>query len=237
VLDGRPVTHVLLDFFGTLTDYSPSRTEQGYHRSHELAAAMGATAGYRDFLTAWEEESACLDARSAADHREYAMTEIAERCLTRLLRRQPAGAEVTAFARSYLAEWNTGVSYPPGMAATVAALAARYRLAVVSNTHDPDLVPAHLAAMGVDRYFETVVTSIECGWRKPHPAIYAEALRRLGAEAEGAVFAGDTYDADYAGPVRAGLAAFLIDPDTCHDVPAVRRLSSLADLPARLGCG
>jgi putative hydrolase of the HAD superfamily len=237
MLRSRPVSHVLLDFFGTLTDYSPSRTEQGYHRSHELVAGMGATADYREFLSAWEEESACLDERSAADYREYAMTEIAERCLTRLLPRQPARAEVTALARSYLAEWNTGVCYLPGMAATVAALAARYRLAVVSNTHDPDLVPAHLSAMGVDRYFETVVTSIGCGWRKPHPAIYAEALRRLGADAKGAVFAGDTYDADYAGPVRAGLAAFLIDPDARHDVPAARRLSSLADLPARLGIG
>jgi hypothetical protein len=36
--------------------------------------------------------------------------------------------------RAYLAEWNTGVRYPARMAATVAALAARYRLAVVSMT-------------------------------------------------------------------------------------------------------
>jgi putative hydrolase of the HAD superfamily len=235
VLDARrPVTHVLLDFFGTLVDYSPSRRAQGYYRSHEIAVAMGATAGYPEFLDAWGRESARLDQRSAADDREYAMAEVAESCLIRLLGRQPEPAEVTTFAQSYLAEWNTGVSYPAGMVATVAELASRHRLAVVSNTHDPDLVPAHLAAMGVDHYFEAVVTSIDFGWRKPHPAIYAEALRRLGAEADRTVFAGDTYDADFAGPVRAGLAAFLIDPDARHDVPAARRLSSLADLPARL---
>ena len=32
------VSHVLLDFFGTLVGYSPSRTEQGYHLFGSFAA-------------------------------------------------------------------------------------------------------------------------------------------------------------------------------------------------------
>ena len=41
------ITHVLLDFFGTLANYSPSRTEQGYHRTHALARSLGVTAQLR----------------------------------------------------------------------------------------------------------------------------------------------------------------------------------------------
>jgi hypothetical protein len=38
---GQTVTHVLLDFFGTLVRYSPSRTEQGYHALRVQVIAIG----------------------------------------------------------------------------------------------------------------------------------------------------------------------------------------------------
>jgi putative hydrolase of the HAD superfamily len=228
------VTHVLLDFFGTLVDYSPSRTEQGYHASHALACSMGARIDYPGFLRAWAEGSARFDERSAVDDSEFSMEEVTAAVLRRLLRRDPTAAETAALAGAYLREWNTGVVYPPGMPEIVGGLADRFRLAVVTNTHQADLVPGHLAAMGIDRYVETVVTSVEVGWRKPHPAIYRAALRRLEITPANAVFAGDTYAADYAGPAAAGMTAFLIDPAARHNVPASRRLRSLADLAGRL---
>ena len=88
--------------------------------------------------------------------------------------------------------------------------------------------------MGITDYVLTVVTSAEVGLRKPHPEIYREALRRLGIDAASAVFAGDTYEADCAGPLRAGMTPFLIEPCALHDIPA-GRLRTLADLPAGLG--
>jgi putative hydrolase of the HAD superfamily len=182
----------------------------------------------------WAREWARLDERSAADYSEFSMTRAAAAVLRALLGRPPSAAQSAALAAACLREWNAGVSYPRGAAALVAGLAGQYRVAVVTNTHQPDLVPGHLAAMRADRYVEAVVTSVEVGWRKPHPAIYAAALRRLGADPACTVFAGDTYDADYAGPAAAGITAFLIDPDHRHDIPADRRLSSLADLPGRL---
>jgi putative hydrolase of the HAD superfamily len=229
------VTHVLLDFFGTLVGYSPSRTDQGYPRTHELARSLGVAATYQQLLLAWTRASSELDRRSAADGREYSMDDAASGCLRVLTGRAPAPADANALARSYLAEWNKGVIYPPDVPDLVAALASRYRLAVVSNTHDAALVPAHLTAMGIAGHFEVVVTSIEVGWRKPHPAIYTAAMEKLGIGPAAAVFAGDTYDADFAGPARAGLTAYLIDPGCQHDVPAGLRLNTLADLPGRLG--
>ena len=48
-------THVLLDFFGTLVDYSASRTEQGYERSFALLQAAGCRLDYQAFLSLWSE--------------------------------------------------------------------------------------------------------------------------------------------------------------------------------------
>jgi len=39
-------THVLFDFFGTLVEYSPSRTDQGYDRSFSLLRDAGLRLGY-----------------------------------------------------------------------------------------------------------------------------------------------------------------------------------------------
>jgi hypothetical protein len=141
-VNGQPgVTHVLLDFFGTLVNYSPSRTGQGYHDSHDLTRAMGADISYAGFLQAWTAESASFDARSASDDSEFSMTELACAFLAGLLGRAPDPAGITAFVSCYLREWNSGVTYPQGMAGVVADLAQHCRLAIVTNTHQPDLVP------------------------------------------------------------------------------------------------
>lgn len=234
----RPaVTHVLLDFFGTLVSYSADGDGRGYQATYALVRSMGADIDYPGLMRAWADASARFDQRSAADDSEYSMDEVSAAVLARLLGRAPSADEAAALAGSFIREWNRGVRYPPQIPAVVASLAGRFRLAVVSNTNQAGLVPGHLAAMGIDRYLDAVVTSVEVGWRKPHPAIYAAALGRLAIPAASAVFAGDTYEADYAGPAAAGMTAFLIDPGRRHDIPAARRLDSLADLPRRLGAG
>lgn len=82
--------------------------------------------------------------------------------------------------------------------------------------------------------FDTVVTSFEVGWRKPHPAIYRAALHELRADPAAAVLVGDTYRADHQGPTRAGIRALLIDPHHRAPVPDEARLASVFALPARL---
>lgn len=105
----------------TLVRYSPSRTEQGYHASHALTASMGAKIDYQDFLQAWAAESALFDERSALDDSEFSTDEVGAAFLTRILRRDPAPAEITAFVDEYVREWNTAVVYPQGVAELVVA--------------------------------------------------------------------------------------------------------------------
>jgi putative hydrolase of the HAD superfamily len=229
----RP-THVLFDFFGTLVDYSASRTEQGYHRSHEQLRTLGARLSYVDFLAAFSATMVDFDERSDADDHEFSMSAVGTAFLATVLGRRPEPADVDAFVQTYIEEWNTGVRYPSTIAGVVHELARDHRLAVVTNTHHAALVPDHLTAMGLRPAFDAVITSVEVGWRKPDPRIYAVALATLGIDAGAAVFVGDTYRPDFVGPERAGIAAFLIDPDRREPVPPDRRLDSIVDFPDRL---
>ncbi|MFJ5231096.1 HAD family hydrolase [Kitasatospora sp. NPDC088391] len=245
-MDLRLPSHLLFDFFGTLVDYSPSRTEQGYSRSHALLRGFGGTLDYPAFLDAWSAVSARFDRESAADEREFSMHELAAAFLAETLPGDatgptgPAGTDlradprVDAFVAAYLAEWGTAIRPFDGVAELLRELSGRCRLAVVSNTHSPTMVPDLLASMGVAELFDAVVLSVDTGYRKPHPSIYRAALDRLGVSPADAWFVGDSAAPDYHGPRAAGLHALLIDPAGAADVPAEHRIDSVHDLPARL---
>lgn len=231
----RGVSHILFDFFGTLVDYSDSRTEQGYHATHRLLQSFGISFTYSEFLRLWENEAEQFDARSALDNAEFSMDDVSRAFLTKLLRRPPAISEYRALTECYLREWNTGVVYPAAAVELVKFLSVSFGLAIVTNTHEATLVPNHLTAMGIAGCFKTVVTSVEVGWRKPHPAIYSEACSQLEISPQAAVFVGDSYWPDYIGPIAAGMSAFLLDPKEKYDVADGRRLYSLRELPRKLG--
>ena len=113
-------------------------------------------------------------------------------------------------------------------------LNSRFTLAVITNTHDPDLVPDHLERMGVSHFFSHVVTSVEHGARKPSPDIFHYTLRLLRVSPEDCVYVGDNYDPDYRGAKAAGIAPLLIDPLRKAPVSSKVRLESVFELERRL---
>ncbi|GIF77877.1 HAD family hydrolase [Asanoa siamensis] len=223
------MSHILFDFFGTLVDYDDGHAPAPV-KSAAMATALGRPMSADEFLTRWDSVWMAWESRCFSSHREFSMLDVAGSFLP-----DASPTELAAFVDVYIAEWNEGVRYLPGIEVLLSSLAGRYRLAVVSNTHEPDLVPAHLAAMGVAGLIDAVVTSVELGVRKPAPAIYESALTRLGIPASAAVFVGDNPSADYFGPRSLGMRSFLIDPAARHSaVPPGDRLSSIFDLPAVL---
>lgn len=78
-----------------------------------------------------------------------------------------------------------------------------YKLAVVSNCFAEDVVAWPTCA--ASDYFDTAVFSCMVGCAKPDPAIYVEALQRLGVPAANAGFIGDGGDNELLGAQRVGL--------------------------------
>ena len=220
---------ILLDFFGTLVDYAPGRTEQGVEQSYALVRGSRPDLTYEAYRTGWEAHFARFDADAARTGREFSMHQVAGSFLG-----PDPDVDVDLFVDTYLSEWNRGVHYPDGIVDLVAGLASSHRLAVVTNTHHPSLVPDHLDAMGIADAVELVVTSVEVGVPKPAAEIYEHALGLLGVEPGSVLFVGDTFGPDYEGPRTVGMAALLIDPMATAPVPDGHRLRSIFDLPARL---
>jgi len=138
--------------------------------------------------------------------------------------------------------WLKSVHVGPDVIVTLQALrASGLRLGIVSNAaYRPRLMKQQLAALGLADYFDAVTFSSEVGVRKPHPAIYADALGKLGADPSRTLFVGDRVREDVQGPQAQGMRAVLIREWRQEDDPGVadfviQRLGELLAIVSRLG--
>lgn len=90
-------------------------------------------------------------------------------------------------------------------------LASKYPLGVVSNFVVKDGVEELLISHGISDYFNSVITSVNVGWRKPHPNIYNIALQHFKVSPWEVLFVGDDYLNDYVQPKKLGLKVLLLD--------------------------
>lgn len=227
-------THLLFDFFGTLVAYSESRVEQGYPRSHALLQECGADLAYEQFLARFDETFRELEIVAQRSLDEFSMDTMCAEFFRRALAAVPDAATLVAFRDTYLEEWSKGVSYLDGVPELLDELARRFVLVLVTNTHHADLVHGHLRAMGVERCFAKIVTSVEHGRRKPSPCIFERALVETGGRPGAAWYVGDSFDYDHRGATAAGLRCLLIDPDARHPVHDADRLRHVLELADRL---
>ncbi len=86
---------------------------------------------------------------------------------------------------------------------------------------------------GVDLHgsFDFILDSAHLGYEKPHPEIFAEALRRAGVPADAALHVGDSPGHDVEGALAAGMRAALLDREAAHpEFDRAPRVVSLAEI-------
>jgi putative hydrolase of the HAD superfamily len=124
-----------------------------------------------------------------------------------------------------------------------------YVLALVSNTISLTLIPERLKKFGIDKYFRAVVLSVACGFRKPSPNIFREALERTGLSPDRCMFVGDTLSRDIEGSRGAGFRTSVLltsgltgekdegcrGRDPAGSLEPDQRISALSDLERILG--
>jgi putative hydrolase of the HAD superfamily len=116
--------------------------------------------------------------------------------------------------------------------------AAGLKVAAVTNASGPHQ-RAKLTALGIARFFDTIVIAGELGAAKPDPVIFQAACTQLDVPADEALHVGDRLDVDALGARDAGLHGVWLD--RCHadaaGEPGVQIIESLADLPELLVSG
>jgi len=113
---------------------------------------------------------------------------------------------------------------------------AGLKIGLVSNAaYRPRLMRRQVEILGLLPHLDSLTFSSEVGLRKPHPAIFRDALEKLDVPAESALFVGDRLREDVRGPKQLGMRAVLLrewrreeDPEGEADFIAER----LSQIPA-----
>jgi putative hydrolase of the HAD superfamily len=138
-------------------------------------------------------------------------------------------------AERFMAERRARHETYPDSDAALTELGARHPLALVTNGASC-LQREKLAASGLGHHFGAVIVSGEVGRGKPHAAVFALALERLGATSEGAVMVGDSLARDIDGARAAGLRPVWINRAGAPRPPerdGLTEIRSLAELVSR----
>lgn len=212
---------VLFDLFRTVILFTPM-APTGKVRESTWRTAMKALEprfaellpdrGFEGFLDALVAATEEIAQNRPPDYFEVPIAERYRRGLARLgCDGRDAPSIAAELAGLQLAAQSANAFLPAEHRALLEELARDRPLALVTNYDDGPMVHALLAREGLGRLFSAVVISMELGRRKPHPAIFEEALRRLEARADEALFVGDSLGADVGGARAVGMDAVWVN--------------------------
>jgi len=85
-----------------------------------------------------------------------------------------------------------------------------YRMGLVSNAGDNKDVQQLVAGFHLEPFFDFVLTSAACSYRKPHPRIFEIALAHWYIPSSEAIMVGDSLEADIMGAQQTGLIGIWI---------------------------
>lgn len=116
----------------------------------------------------------------------------------------------------------------PGTREALDRIRERYAIAVISNADGK--IDAVLGRCGICDCFASITDSGIVGHEKPHPAIFAAAVRDMRADPADSLYVGDVYSVDYMGARSAGMDAVLFDVSGAYRDRGLPRVESLAEL-------
>lgn len=217
---GKKIEAILFDMGGTLRSRAPCDAPRApvMRQMMELLGVSGSPQEFDDKLS--------RRARAYKRWSEQTMRELAEdEIWTRWMLPDLPAASVRARAAQLNQLWHSAGGKRviwPDAADVIHELARRgYRLGLISNTTRPTAAPRILKEIGVADCFEVLVLSVTHGRRKPHPAMFLDAVESIKVQPECSAYVGDQPERDVAGARRAGfgLSVILLQPGEAWEEP------------------
>lgn len=107
--------------------------------------------------------------------------------------------------------WEVELQKVPYVDEVLNELKKRYKLGIITNTvtSGEEQVRIALRRIGLERYFDVIVTSVDVGYEKPDERIFFTALRKLSVKPNEAVMVGNRISKDILGANKLGMKSIL----------------------------
>lgn len=170
---------VSVDLFGTLV--TADRPEEPWD-------ATAATLRERGVTVPEDWEAAYRSSHIAVDRgRELSLVTHAQAALAS----RGVDADEAVVRDALVAAFDGSVTVRDGATDALQAAASRGPVGILSNCSLPGLVERTLSRATLPVEFDAVVTSVGCGWRKPHDRAFEAVADALGVSLAGLVHVGD----------------------------------------------
>ena len=202
---------VITDYIGTLTNARSYTMEASLAKLHEALADAGFQTEKSKFLEAYGKAHEKYRLIRFGELREVTNAVWVSETLWCLGYQVEVGDErVKAALDVFFEEYIRSLELRPYAEKLLKKIRETCKLGLVSNFTCAQVVHESMKRLGITQYFNSVIISQECGWRKPHKKIFTEALEKLHVKPEEAVFIGDNPFEDIKGAADAGMKTVFV---------------------------
>ena len=200
---------VFFDFVGTLI------TKEGENVTHlnlirEILRRAGAELNAEEVWNAYEEESSRLFSELAGKEAKK-IRGVDTEALRRVAERYGFTVPDDFWEISLEMHARYGKLFPDAVETIKALKKMGLHVGIITDS-DNDYIRAHLEALGIYELFDSITTSEEAGYFKPHPRPFLLALEKAGVKPEEALYVGDNPAKDCVGAKNVGMLSVLLDP-------------------------
>jgi putative hydrolase of the HAD superfamily len=208
---------VTFDYWDTLYTGDVLAERVGVRQSavRRMLADLGRSIEDEELTALYQASGHEADRWWREEHRGYTAAERIRWILERLSIERPEECE--HIARAVQAVDDALIQYPPpllpGAAEAVAAIGARYRLGIISDTGfaSGKAQDALLERDGLRSEFDVTIYSVDVGHAKPRREPFRAALDALGLPPSDVIHIGDNERTDVRGALDAGMRAIRVD--------------------------
>ena len=223
---------ILFDCMETLIDLHKLPALEDYAGwAYKGSGLEGLWEDFDEFVRAYRLAKDTLSG-SLPEYKEYEMMDRFSLLTSSSLKDAGPGFQKDAAGRLYDTYWKAYRSecyVRDDVRSGLDSLSKAVRLGIVSNFMVRGGIEQLARDCGIYGYFNFILTSVSMGWRKPHPAIYRDAIARTGVKADEILFVGDDYVNDYKAPRELGMNPVLLDRYGRHP-EAEQRIESFEEL-------
>jgi len=211
------VKGIIFDINGTLVDI---HTDEGYDEIYRIISNLlsyqGIALDPKELKDLYFQKMKEQRAASCERHPEFdaigIFREIVTLHATDFTRGLPPGRLEQLprwLAETYRAASRFRLQPYPGVVDTIVQLHAKYHLAAISDAQTVHAIP-ELHAVGLSGYFDPILVSGDCGYRKPNERLFTAALTAMKMKPSEVLYVGNDMYRDVYGAQRIGIKAIFI---------------------------
>jgi putative hydrolase of the HAD superfamily len=206
-----PIKAVMFDFIGTLVSVKGYNLEASKAKLYKAIVDAGFKVSQKEFLEAYSQA-----------HEKYRIIRyqklvevtnaiwISEALNNLGFKTSPEDTRIKIAVNIFFEDYLNSFKLRKCAKQTLQELSGDCKLGLVSNFTYAPVIYAGLRKVGINNFFDVILVSDAVGWRKPHAKIFEEALKRLGVEAQEALYVGDSPEEDIKGAKQLGIKTVFV---------------------------